>query len=112
VTRGFDFYRRVFPVIEAGTTRIFGSDIGSYRDLHGWQAVLRTGRDGAVALFHSFQGTWPAPVEIPLPIGCSIEEVYGAEDAEVSLEAGALRVVFHEDYEAVAVRLALNAVER
>ncbi len=105
VTRGWEFYRSVFPLIEQGTTRIFGPDVESYRDPHGWQAVLRTGQAGALALVHSFHGSWPATVEIPLGFDGELDEWYGTEDTEVTVEPGLLKVVLREAFAAVAVRL-------
>jgi len=105
VVRGMEFYRLLFPVLEQGTTEIFGPAVSSYRKPHGWQAVLRTGSDEAFALFHSFHGAWPARVEIPLGSEYAVAGIYGRDEGGVTLGFRSLKVDFCDEFEAVAVRL-------
>jgi alpha-galactosidase len=50
------FYRRIWQIIAAGTSRIFGPPLDSHRHLRGGQAVLRVNAHGTEALLvaHGF----------------------------------------------------------
>lgn len=109
IERGIAFYKRIAPIVKEGRSYRFGSDIVSYRNLKGWQAVLRTGDNGdAYAVFHSFRGNREQYMEAVLPEGarCKVDAVYSDNDADVRLEGGRLLCRNTEDMRAVAVYLA------
>jgi len=68
VLQAQDFYRLAAPVIKDGASRHFGQKGPSWRHPKGWQAVLRTGENLALAVFHAFDEP-PAQAAIPLPAG-------------------------------------------
>jgi len=72
VTRGQDFYRRVWPVIARGHSKHFGPDVLSYRHPTGWQGVLRANETHALIVCHRFGPSGSSgyePLEIELPRG-------------------------------------------
>lgn len=74
---GMELYRRVSPVIRDGHSTFYGETGKSWRYPQGWQAVLRTSRDGKRALLvvHTFGKPFPKSVAIPLAgAGWKIEE--------------------------------------
>lgn len=71
VVSAMELQRRVYPVIRDGQSVFHGGTGKSWRHPRGWQAVLRTGREGGQALLvaHTFSRPFPKHVEIPLPPG-------------------------------------------
>lgn len=112
IDRGIAFYKKAAPIIKHGYSMRFGNDVVSYRHPTGWQCLLRLGADAgtqaAMAVFHTFNGTHDAPIEIPLPEDKSyrIDEIYSDADADVVLEGSRLVCTISEDMRAVAVLLA------
>ncbi len=74
VRAALDFYTRAVPLIRDGSTRVYQENLGpSWREPSGWQAVVRTARDGSAALVvvHTFACTSNATlhdVRIPIAI--------------------------------------------
>lgn len=111
IDRGIAFYKKIAGVIKHGTTFYYGSRITSYRNLRGWQGILRVSDTGeAYAVFHIFTKEEDA-VRIPLPGGreWKVEDSYAAEKCDVAIEeCGAGRQLcykVHGEKEAVAVYL-------
>jgi alpha-galactosidase len=77
-----EFYRRVYPIIRDGHSTFHGETGKSWRHPQGWQAVLRTSKNGKRALLvaHTFGKPFPKSVEIPLPgAGWKVEEAWPAK---------------------------------
>jgi alpha-galactosidase len=77
-----EFYRRVYPIIRDGHSTFHGETGKSWRHPQGWQAVLRTAKNGKRALLvvHTFGKPFPKSVEIPLPgAGWKVEEAWPAK---------------------------------
>lgn len=66
IDEGIAFYRQAAPIIRKGVSRRFGSEIRSYRDPRGWQAVIRTGETGTLAVVHTFHDS-PGSLELECP---------------------------------------------
>lgn len=77
VEGGVGFYKRVAPIIREGRSRRFGPPVFSYRHPTGWQAVLRQGPAGLLAVFHTFGGGYPAELAVPCPGAWRIADDYG-----------------------------------
>ncbi|MCS6244996.1 MAG: alpha-galactosidase [Opitutus sp.] len=74
-----ELYRRVYPIIRDGHSTFHGETGKSWRHPKGWQAVLRTAKNGKRALLvaHTFGRSFPKSVEIPLPdAGWEVEETW------------------------------------
>jgi alpha-galactosidase len=74
-----ELYRRVHPIIRDGHSTFHGETGKSWRHPQGWQAVLRTSKQGDRALLvaHAFANPFPRQVEITLPGGSwKIEEIW------------------------------------
>lgn len=111
IDRGIAFYKKIAGVIKHGTTFFHGSGVTGYRNLKGWQGILRVSDSGeAYALFHIFTKDTDI-VSIPLPEGGTweIEELYPDEECDVIIEECAeekqLRYRVRGEKEAVAVFL-------
>lgn len=105
---GMNFYRRIAPIIKEGQSYLHGSHIGSIRHPKGWQALVRTGKNGeAFAVLHTFGGEIPEVIRVSLPEGCpqTIADVYSDSEVDITVENGCL--VYHptEEFKAVAVHL-------
>lgn len=63
-----ELYRRVYPIIRDGISTFYGETGKSWRHPQGWQAVLRTSKNGKRALLvaHTFGKAFPKLVQIPL----------------------------------------------
>ncbi len=97
------FYKRVRGIIRDGESKLYRHGVTSYRDPHGWQAVVRTCGDKALAVIHAFGGDHD---KIGVPVGdYTISDVceYGAHGA--SVVDGVLTVRMEHDFDAVAVLL-------
>lgn len=110
VTRGQDFYRRVWPVIARGHSKRFGPDVLSYRHPTGWQGVLRANETHALVVCHRFgpsdsSGYEPLEIELPIGIGWRIVEVFGEESSSCHVANGALFCPLPDSWSACAVWL-------
>ena len=104
VEEGIRFYRRVRQIIRDGTSRFFGRVSESWRHPEGWQAVIRKAGPETLAVIHSFGGSFPG--EVVLPVESSrICQVMCSEENRVSLRNGKLTVELKAPFEAVAVHL-------
>jgi alpha-galactosidase len=77
-----ELYRRVYPIIRDGHSTFHGETGKSWRHPQGWQAVLRTSKNGKRALLvaHTFGKAFPKSVEIPLSdAGWKVEETWPAK---------------------------------
>lgn len=106
--KGIAFYKKIAPIIKKGYTYRFGTEITSYRNLKGWQGILRVADDGkAYAVFHVFKEEIGKIIEIKLPEGSkyAIAEYYS--DSECKLEICQNKICYKvsEDKKAVAVLL-------
>lgn len=104
---GMAFYRRIVPVISQGQSYHFGSEVKSMHHPEGWQALLRVGEQEAFVVFHTFDGSLPREIAVPLPEGApdQVAEVFSDTDQEVTMAGGALRWNPRENWKALAVRL-------
>ncbi len=107
IEQGMSFYKRIVPVIKHGQSYRFGTEITSIRHPKGWQAVVRIGDDKEMAcvVLHTFDGSLPEQIEIPLPPGCprNVSQVYSDTREEVSVENNLFRYCPKENRKAVAV---------
>jgi len=105
---GMAFYRRIAPIIKEGQSYLHGSHIGSIRHPKGWQALVRTGKNGeAFAVLHTFEGAYPETIRVPLPENCPAEiaGVYSDSEVDISVEDGCIVYRPTEGFRAVAVHL-------
>jgi len=107
VESAFRFHRRIAPLLWDGTTFFLGPRQQSYRNLQGWQAILRLGSSNqeALVVLHTFGGTLPSPWEIPLPWPASIAATYGLNPGALTVVAATLRGEALQGFDAVAVLL-------
>ena len=66
VTEGIAFYRQVRGIIRDGVSTFHGDVSESWRHPEGWQAVVRTCGEGTLAVIHTFGGTHPDRIAIPV----------------------------------------------
>lgn len=67
IDAGIAFYQKIADIIKRGTTFFYGTRPGSYRNLKGWQGIVRVSENGrAYALFHIFTRQDDV-VRMPLP---------------------------------------------
>jgi alpha-galactosidase len=104
-----ELYRRVYPIIRDGHSTFHG-DIGkSWRHPQGWQAVLRTAKNGKRALLvvHTFGKSFPKSVEIPLPdAGWEVEEAWPAKSGlQSSLKGKSLKLDLSGEFRASVISL-------
>ena len=104
VEEGTDFYRGVRHIIRDGTSAFFGSVSESWRHPEGWQAVVRTAGKETLAVIHTFGGSIPERIELPVGAG-AVRRVMCSEGNRVALENGRLTVELKAPFEAVAVHL-------
>ena len=74
-----ELYRRVYPIIRDGHSTFRGETGKSWRHPQGWQAVLRTSKNGkrAMLIAHTFGKAFPKSVQIPLAeSGWKIDEAW------------------------------------
>jgi alpha-galactosidase len=72
--------QKAAPVIKYGVSRRFGELGESWRYPQGWQAVVRTSRDRALVVLHTFAEA-PDGVSIPLPGDWEVIESFPVESA-------------------------------
>ena len=102
---GMEFFRQVRHIIRDGVSAFFGdAPAGSWRHPEGWQAVVRETEHETLAVIHTFGGTIPEMVVLPVR-GKQILRVMCSEGNAVTLEDGRLSVELKAPFEAVAVHL-------
>ena len=102
---GMEFFRQVRHIIRDGVSAFFGdAPAGSWRHPEGWQAVVRETEHETLAVIHTFGGTIPEKVVLPVR-GKQILRVMCSEGNAVILEDGRLSVELKAPFEAVAVHL-------
>ena len=104
VEEGTDFYRQVRHIIRDGRSAFFGKCSESWRHPEGWQAVVRTTGDETLAVIHTFGGSVPDHVTLPVKAS-KILRVMCSEGNDVTLADGMLSVALKAPFEAVAVHL-------
>ena len=105
VEEGTDFYRQVRGIIRDGVSTFHGEVSESWRHPEGWQAVVRTAEEGSLAVIHTFSGTLPEKITLPVKAK-KILRVMSSEDNRVTLADGELTVELKAPFEAIAVHLA------
>lgn len=108
IDRGIAFYKKIAPIIKHGYTYFYGSEITSYRNLKGWQGIVRVSDGGeAYALFHAFEVPMGGVLKMELPKGVHavIKEVYSDSECAVSIEDNCLCYTPEDNKKAVAVLL-------
>ena len=105
VEEGTDFYRQVRGIIRDGVSTFHGEVSESWRHPEGWQAVVRTAGEGSLAVIHTFGGTLPEKITLPVKAK-KILRVMSSEDNRVTLADGELTVELKAPFEAIAVHLA------
>ena len=96
------FYRHVRHIIRDGVSAFFGGVPGSWRHPEGWQAVCRTAGGETLAVIHTFGGSFPDSVTLPVT-GNRILRAMSSENNRITLETGLLTVELKAGFEAVAV---------
>ena len=104
VDKGIAFYRSVSPIIQHGTSAIHQHlSSQSWRHPEGWQAVIRTSKDGqALIVIHTFGGEIPAQITLPVQ-ATRIAGILCSEQNHVSLTEGKLTVELKAPFEAIAI---------
>jgi alpha-galactosidase len=104
-----ELYRRAYHIIRDGHSTFHGEVGKSWRHPQGWQAVLRTAKNGKRALLvvHTFGKPFPKSVEIPLPdAGWQIEEAWPAKSGlQSSLKGKSLRLDLSGEFRATVIAL-------
>ena len=102
---GMEFFRQVRHIIRDGVSAFFGdAPAGSWRHPEGWQAVVRETEHETLAVIHTFGGTIPEKITLPVN-GKKIRRVMCSEGNAVSLADGQLTVELKAPFEAVALHL-------
>ena len=70
-------YKKCTPIIKKGKSRVVQEKITSYRKPKGWQAVIRTGENGTLIVFHSFENGGQRFYDIPIDEEYSNIETFG-----------------------------------
>lgn len=108
IDRGMAFYKKIAPIIKHGYTYFYGSEITSYRNLKGWQGIIRVSDGGkAYALFHVFEVPEGSvlKMELPAEVQSVVQEIYSDSECAVTIEANQLCYVVEGNKKAVAVLL-------
>jgi alpha-galactosidase len=104
-----ELYRRVYPIIRDGHSTFHGETGKSWRHPQGWQAVLRTSKNGKRALLvaHTFGKPFSKSVEIPLPDAeWEVEESWPANSGlTTSLKGKSLKLDLRGEFCAGVVSL-------
>jgi alpha-galactosidase len=104
-----ELYRRVYPVIRDGHSTFHGETGKSWRHPQGWQAVLRTAKNGKRALLvaHTFGKAFPKSVQIPLTeSGWKIDEAWPAKSGlKSSLKGKSLQLDLSGEFLATVISL-------
>jgi alpha-galactosidase len=104
-----ELYRRVYPIIRDGHSTFLGQTGKSWRHPQGWQAVLRTSKNGQRALLvaHTFGKSFPKMVQIPLAkSGWKIEDSWPEKQGlTASLQGKSLKLVLNGEFRAIILSL-------
>jgi len=104
-----EFYRRVYPIIRDGHSTFHGETCKSWRHPQGWQAVLRTSKNGKRALLvvHTFGKAFPKSVQIPLAeSGWKIDEAWPEKQGlSATLTGKSLQLDLTSEFRACVVSL-------
>ena len=104
-----EFYRRVYPIIRDGHSTFHGETGKSWRHPQGWQAVLRTSKNGKRALLvaHTFGKAFPKSVQISLAeSGWKIDETWPAKHGiAANLKGKSLRLELAGEFRATVTTL-------
>ena len=99
-----DFYRKAAPVIKEGKSRRYGPALASWRHPKGWQAMVRTGKNNALAVIHTFANA-PQTVRFPVPEGYEICETCFREGIKLAHSGDQLIITGIEDYDGLGILL-------
>lgn len=103
---GVKFYKKVSPIIINGVTERFGPFQKSNRNLQGYQAGVRRGKNGqTLVLVHSFAHEGKQEISIPVSGNLKIMEIFEQGNHLVRVEDQNLKLTFDETFDAVAVLL-------
>lgn len=109
VDEAIAFYKLAAPIIKEGTTKRYGPTIHSYRHPAGWQGVTRLSTDGLqlMAIVHTFDGSIPEKIELPLPATglYEITRVFADKEIDLQVENGQLSCKLESTFSAVCVLL-------
>jgi alpha-galactosidase len=104
-----ELYRRVYPIIRDGHSTFHAETGKSWRHPQGWQAVLRTAKNGKRALLvaHTFGKAFPKSVQIPLAeSGWKIEETWPVKQGlSASLKGKSLQLDLSGEFRATVISL-------
>ncbi|MCE9587567.1 MAG: alpha-galactosidase [Verrucomicrobia bacterium] len=104
-----ELYRRVYPIIRDGHSTFHGETGKSWRHPQGWQAVLRTSKNGKRALLiaHTFSKAFPKSVQIPLTESSwKIEEAWPKKQGlPATLKGKSLKLDLPGEFRACVVSL-------
>ena len=104
-----ELYRRVYPIIRDGHSTFHGETGKSWRHPQGWQAVLRTSKNGKRALLvaHTFGKAFPKSVQIPLAeSGWKIDEAWPEKQGlPTTLKGKSLQLDLTGEFRACVVSL-------
>lgn len=110
IDSGIAFYKKCAPIIKDGTSLLYERYGSSWRHPKGWQAVVRFLENGAcMAVIHTFGGTLPGEIRIPLPpqVTGQIRDRYcDNEEIQIWIEQGTLCYRPTENKRAAAVYIA------
>ncbi len=105
VDEGIAFFRAVQHIIGGGVSAFHGDVSAAWRRPEGWQAVCRTLDGETLAVIHTFGGSFPSEVRLPVT-GQRILRVMCSENNDMRLEDGQLIVRLKAPFEAIAVHTA------
>jgi alpha-galactosidase len=104
-----ELYRRVYPIIRDGHSTFHGETCKSWRHPQGWQAVLRTSKNGKRALLvaHTFGKAFPKSVQIPLAeSGWKIDEAWPEKQGlSATLTGKSLQLDLTSEFRATVISL-------
>jgi alpha-galactosidase len=104
-----ELYRRVYPIIRDGHSTFHGETGKSWRHPQGWQAVLRTSKNGKRALLvaHTFGKNFPKSVQIPFAdSGWKIDEAWPEKQGlSATLKGKSLQLNLTGEFRATIVSL-------
>ncbi len=105
VDEGIGFYKEVRDIIRDGVSSFYGNLSSSWRHPTGWQGVVRTSGNETLTVIHTFNGSYPEKVTVPVK-GSKIKRIMCSEGNKVTLENGMLTVELKADLEAIAIHTA------
>ena len=104
VDEGIAFFKAVRGIIRDGVSAFYGDVSASWRHPEGWQAIVRQSGKETLVTVHTFDGTLPE--KITLPVSASrILQTMCSENNAISLENGCLTIELKANFEAIAVHL-------